>query len=641
MFSGNVRQQRLSTSLTVLTVLFGLQLIRVLLSLFVYYLRDSRGISAISLAPIAIGIFALSFLAAPLRRLVGLRSALAVTAGGVALLRFAEQVSFNSGLDLILAAAGVVLFAMFVPIALELARPTGAKGSSQFVLALLLGITADTALHTAVSTVDLSWHQGFLAALLVFLLAAVTLAILWFLIRSIEQETPESWGWARILALAAYGPWLFLQLVIFQNVARLATITGWSLPVTGLVIGLGNVIGLIAAAHAPRAKRIPSLTIFISIIFAILLLFAESTGLLGAVVSLVGLVLAASLMATIFISLGWLAGESGRMGAPAANGLGQLLFVILIFVFYVSFDMAIGFRAPAVLPVAGILVAIAAIAVTRGLADENEPAPDFGPAAIGGLLLLLPIGLWLTWSTPQPISPGAGNATIRVMDYNLHNGFNTDGQLNMEALAQEIEASGADVIGLQEVSRGWVINGSVDMMQWLSQRLNMPYVFGPTEGLQWGNAILSRYPIVSVETAPIPPDSLRFRRGYIQAEIDAGRGNVQIINTHLHHIEEDSQIRQQQVPVLLEAWGDAPNTILVGDLNATPDSPEMQMLARAGLVDIAAAIGTPPTFTYYSADPDGQIDYIWISPDLVPSDFEISQTTASDHLPLVSTITLP
>ena len=93
------------------------------------------------------------------------------------------------------------------------------------------------------------------------------------------------------------------------------------------------------------------------------------------------------------------------------------------------------------------------------------------------------------------------------------------------------------------------------MMQWLSQRLNMPYVFGPTEGLQWGNAILSRYPIVSVETAPLPPDSLRFRRGYIQAEIDAGRGNVQIINTHLHHIEEDSQIRQQQVPVLLEAWG--------------------------------------------------------------------------------------
>jgi hypothetical protein len=39
------------------------------------------------------------------------------------------------------------------------------------------------------------------------------------------------------------------------------------------------------------------------------------------------------------------------------------------------------------------------------------------------------------------------------------------------------------------VSRGWVINGSVDMVQWLSQRLDMAYVFGPTEGALWGNAI--------------------------------------------------------------------------------------------------------------------------------------------------------
>ena len=40
------------------------------------------------------------------------------------------------------------------------------------------------------------------------------------------------------------------------------------------------------------------------------------------------------------------------MGAPAANGVGQLLFLILVFVFYVSFDMGLGFRSPVVLPVA-------------------------------------------------------------------------------------------------------------------------------------------------------------------------------------------------------------------------------------------------------------------------------------------------
>ena len=69
MNSGNSRQQLLGSLLVVLTVQFGLQLIHVLFPLLAYYLRDSKGMSALSLAPIALGIFALSFLAAPLRRL--------------------------------------------------------------------------------------------------------------------------------------------------------------------------------------------------------------------------------------------------------------------------------------------------------------------------------------------------------------------------------------------------------------------------------------------------------------------------------------------------------------------------------------------------------------------------------------------
>jgi endonuclease/exonuclease/phosphatase family metal-dependent hydrolase len=227
------------------------------------------------------------------------------------------------------------------------------------------------------------------------------------------------------------------------------------------------------------------------------------------------------------------------------------------------------------------------------------------------------------------------------MSYNLHNGFNTDGRLDMEALAQIIEESDADVVGLQEVSRGWVVNGSVDMLQWLSQRLDMPYVTGPTEGLLWGNAVLSRYPIVSSETVPLPPESLLFRRGYTLVEIDIGSSTMRLINTHLHHITEDSEIRQEQVPPLIEAWGGAPRTVLLGDFNATPDSPEMQLLTGAGLVDVSAIIGPTPRYTSYSASPDQQIDYIWTSDDLEFTDFVIPQSTASDHLPLATTIILP
>lgn len=638
---GGSHQKILDSTLIALIFLFGLQLVRVILPLFTYYLRDTKGVSAITLAPIALGIFALSFLAAPLRRLAGLRTALIITAGGVALLRAAEQLTFNSGFDLIFASAGVALFTMFIPIALELARPEGEAGTNRFVLALLLGLAADTAVHTAASTVDLSWHHGLATAAIVLFLAGATLVISWFVGASINQESPTNWGWARILALASFGPWLFLQLVIFQNVARLSAITGWSLPLAGLIISLANVAGLIAAAHASRAKRLPGLTLIVAVIFVVVLLLIETSGLSGALVSVTGQVLAASLISTVLTTLGWLAGVPGRMGTPAANSIGQLLFVILIFLFYVSFDMDLGFRSPIVLPFAALLVALSAIAITRGQEAAGKVPATYRPAIAAAVLLLLPLALWLTWDFPKPISPPADNDSLRVMDYNLHNGFDVDGQLDLEALAQVIEASNAGVISLQEVSRGWVINGSVDMLQWLSQRLDMPYAFGPTEGLQWGNAVLSRYPIVSVETATLPPDSLRLRRGYIQVEINAGRETLQLIDTHLHHLEPDSEIRQEQVPVLIAAWEGAPKTILMGDTNATPDSPEMMMLAEAGLVDVGALIGPTPGYTFVSAAPDRRIDYFWASPDLILTDYDITQTTASDHLPLTTTITLP
>ncbi|MEE9616844.1 MAG: metal-dependent hydrolase, partial [Anaerolineae bacterium] len=61
----------------------------------------------------------------------------------------------------------------------------------------------------------------------------------------------------------------------------------------------------------------------------------------------------------------------------------------------------------------------------------------------------------------------------------------------------------------------------------------------------------------------------------------------------------------------------------------------------AGLINVAAEIGTPPIFTSPADNPSRQIDYIWASPDLGFEGLEIVQTTASDHLPVIATITLP
>ena len=100
--------------------------------------------------------------------------------------------------------------------------------------------------------------------------------------------------------------------------------------------------------------------------------------------------------------------------------------------------------------------------------------------------MLFPAMALLGWHDPTSTP---GQLPIRIMSYNLHSGFDVTGRLNLEGIAQAIEAEQADVIGLQEVSRGWVLDGSVDMLTWLSQRLNLPYVWAPTADPLWGNAI--------------------------------------------------------------------------------------------------------------------------------------------------------
>jgi endonuclease/exonuclease/phosphatase family metal-dependent hydrolase len=230
----------------------------------------------------------------------------------------------------------------------------------------------------------------------------------------------------------------------------------------------------------------------------------------------------------------------------------------------------------------------------------------------------------------------ASNDTINVMTYNLHNGFNTKGELDLEALAVVIEENKADIVALQEVSRGWLISGGIDMLSWLSQRLDMPYVSGPTAGALWGNAILSKYTITEYANYALPPDDLCIERGFTVAIIDTGGTNLQIIATHLHHVEKDSDIRQTQVPVILNYWNNAQNTIVLGDFNAQQGASEMEMFYQAGLLD--TLVDQPEALTFNSADLYQRIDYIWLSPDIQLVESYIPFSRASDHLAVVAVI---
>jgi endonuclease/exonuclease/phosphatase family metal-dependent hydrolase len=227
------------------------------------------------------------------------------------------------------------------------------------------------------------------------------------------------------------------------------------------------------------------------------------------------------------------------------------------------------------------------------------------------------------------------------MTYDLHSGFNTKGKLNIEEIARVIENNRPDIVALQEVSRGWVVNGGVDMLEWLSKRLNMPYVFEPTADPFWGNAILSRYPILAYSKEDLTPPNLLVHHGFVTALIDIGNGeNLKVITTDLQDVTEDVEIRQSQsrtITNFLKSMDDK-RIVIMGDMNAQPNGPEILMFRQANLTDVGERIKPHLTYTFASDNPNKRIDYIWISPDLQAQDVSVPLSTASDHLPVVAVI---
>ena len=548
------------TALTILLVMLTLQFLRLIFPLFLFYLRIINHLPTPQLASIVFGTFALPFLAAPLVRYVGLRHTLIVAVVGVVALRLAEQLTFAPSLDLYFVIGGVVLSFMALPLLLgTISKPAGYSG-----MAILLGVMADNALHTALTTYDLSWRPGLVPILIVVGLAAATLLALHQHLVHLDP-TPTEANWQQTITLASLGPWLFLQLVVYQNVARLAVTTGWSLPLAGLTIAIGNLLALFMSLYSHRFVQRQA-TIMGGLLLIGSLLWSEETGWLGLGLHLLGQFLATGLMLIIFHNLTNGRQETGVKHTVIATGIGVFLLNMMILAYYIVFEIDLGYRSPAVLPLAGAILLIAAMVSVKP-AGQPTPLPSrtIAPVIIGVFLLLLPLGRLLTWPQPQAVVPSPTNNEVHVMSYNLRMGFNQEGVLDLETIAQLIEDNGADVVALQEVSRGWVVAGSVDMLAWLSHRLDMPYVYGPTSGAHWGSGMLSRYPFADATHGLYPPDDLTLRRGYMRIEVDIGQVPITIYNTHFHH--RGFLVRERQADAFLELWDNQPRTIVLGDLN--------------------------------------------------------------------------
>ncbi|MDX1657914.1 MAG: endonuclease/exonuclease/phosphatase family protein [Nitriliruptorales bacterium] len=617
-------------ALAALTVL-GLQLLRLLFPLVGWFLRDTEKLATLDLVPYGVAPFALAVLAPLVSRLAGVRWAVIGTTGATVLLRLGAQFVNDPSTLLWIAIAGVATFLWALP-------PIYTVMRGRFAHGLALGLVADTAIRGVAWTLDLVWIDGTTALLTVLALGIVAAAGTWFgMPHEVVADGPRAGIAVPLLAL---GPLLFLELLILQNQGWLATQTGWAWDVTFLVLGAGN-LGLLVGVSLGRTLPGQGGTGLIGGVLVLLLTAATGvTGVLYAILFLAGMLGSGMVLGALTAPAAPEDRTAGTLAHGLALAVGWLLLFVLAFSYYGSYDIALPLAQDILLIVAGVLITIFGLGASATARPQGTA--HWSAVGIGALLMAVPI-LWFGTDPVDDLAPAeATGYPVTVASYNLHSGFSTAGVQDLEALAAAIEETGADVLGLQEVSRGWLLDGNTDLLGWLRRRLGFQHMrfHATTPDPVWGNAILSRFPIEDAEARTLPQLDSLLRRGVLEADIDLGDGGVvHLMVTHLHHTGDNlEQIHDEQIATILEAWEQESRTVLVGDFNAQPDAPQMQALYDAGFVDVWDEAGSGPGLTANAAAPDVRIDYVFHSPDLRATAAQVIESQASDHFAVVATL---
>lgn len=238
----------------------------------------------------------------------------------------------------------------------------------------------------------------------------------------------------------------------------------------------------------------------------------------------------------------------------------------------------------------------------------------------------------------------------------------------LRRIGDVIASLGADVVALQEValvSRGGEL---LDNAGDLGRQLGMEVRYGATRTFDvtdaggavtgagcFGNALLSRLPIRMTRAELLPmapldayveppgvdhpaagiryadaPEGIRERRTLLLAEVEG----VTIGSTHLSHV--GSGERTMQADRTIAAFADAAPAVLLGDLNAAAEAPELA--AFGGWLDAFTASGVAPGDERRISTDDGwRIDHVLVrGGDARDCHVAREAGRLSDHYPVVA-----
>jgi endonuclease/exonuclease/phosphatase family metal-dependent hydrolase len=490
----------------------------------------------------------------------------------------------------------------------------------------IAALAGDQLFRVLGDTFDITLRDGWLPYQMVISVALAILSGVAFsrLPHQAETVSERRLGFPGGLAMGAL---LFLEtsLLAFPNAVARWSVVSYSVLAPSLV--LITLLSLLPRVRAPFSR------LFMQrgwgMLLSLFTCFCLAAGyLLEGFLAGIALLLAQLLvlMALPCVLSSDLQGKKERIGLHLALGLVFFLLINFAFAFAFTYAYTLEFFRGAGLPIVLVAGLLATLPVARRKPPLEEKPSAWGwSAARIGIVAALVI-LSAVFARPPALHLEEAGPNVRVGTYNIHYGYNTPWQFQLEEMARTIEESGADIVALQEVDACRITSYGVDDALWLGRRLGMEAIYQSTVEHLTGIALLSRFPVRQVERRLLT--SRLEQTAIVCAQVEVGDD---ILDAYGIWLGLEPEERAVQLGEALDFIGERP-AVFGGDFNSTPDSPIYRQLVDAGFTDGAAAFDPSPTSP--SEAPRRRIDYVWVR-GLRPVDAKVLDSTASDHRMLV------
>jgi len=218
--------------------------------------------------------------------------------------------------------------------------------------------------------------------------------------------------------------------------------------------------------------------------------------------------------------------------------------------------------------------------------------------------------------TPEPDPTAASTDTVKVLQWNIAQGYGTDGLSNIDRVVAFIVQQRPDIISFNEIM---IRSSTSNHPQIIASKLTAQT--GQTWRYHWiqksgaatgeGECVMTRLPVDATDDY-----LLTVSRSVAMIRVNVNGRNLSVFSTHLDH--QSSTTRVAQVKQLV-AWAGTQmeQRIIAGDFNGWPGTPEHRemLLTHYDGWAVAKAANTAVSF---EGNPDGntrntRIDYVFQS----------------------------